>query len=59
MNPLWHHLIGVLIILMMLTFIGIWVWAWNRRHVATFDQLARLPMNDEGESPSLHHEKAP
>ena len=32
MNPLWGNLIGVWIVLMMLTFIGIWIWAWGRSH---------------------------
>ena len=47
MNPLWGNLIGVWIVLMMLTFIGIWIWAWMPWHKRSFDDLARLPMEDE------------
>ena len=47
MNPLWGQLAGVFIVLMMLTFIGIWVWAWLPRHKRTFGCLSRLPMEDE------------
>lgn len=47
MSSAWGHLTGVLIVLMMASFIGIWIWVWNRRHKAKFDALARLPMQDE------------
>ncbi|MBS0364210.1 MAG: cbb3-type cytochrome c oxidase subunit 3 [Proteobacteria bacterium] len=51
MSALWGHLTGVLIVLMMLTFIGIWVWVWNDRHAQKFEALARLPMQDEEQQP--------
>ncbi|MBO9663012.1 cbb3-type cytochrome c oxidase subunit 3 [Dokdonella sp.] len=47
MNALWGHLTGVLIVLMMASFVGIWIWVWNGRHKSKFDALARLPMEDE------------
>lgn len=47
MNPIWGHVAGVFIVLMMATFIGIWIWAWNKRHKRVFDHLARLPMEDD------------
>lgn len=46
MNPLWGHVAGVFIVLMMLAFIGIWIWAWLPRHKRSFGELARLPMQD-------------
>lgn len=46
MNPVLGHLIGVLIVVLMLTFIGIWIWAWRPRHKQIFDRLADLPMED-------------
>ncbi|MCC7549462.1 MAG: hypothetical protein IT532_17050 [Burkholderiales bacterium] len=46
MNPLWGHAVGVLIVLMMTAFIGIWVWAWLPYHQRTFGWLARMPMED-------------
>ena len=51
MSELWGHFIGVWILLMMLAFIGIWVWAWSGHHTDTFDALARVPMKDTGEAP--------
>ena len=47
MSALWANVIGVFTLLTMLTFLGIWIWAWNARHAATFARLARLPLNGE------------
>lgn len=47
MNPIWGHVAGVFILLMMATFIGIWFWAWRKYHKPTFDRMAHLPMEDE------------
>ena len=54
MNPVWGHVAGVFIVLMMATFIGIWVWAWQPYHKRTFNRLSRLPMEDDGQ-PADHH----
>ena len=29
------------------TFIGIWVWAFSRRHAARFEEAAQLPFEEE------------
>ena len=44
MSALWGHAVGVLIVVLMLVFLGIWYWAWRPRHRATFDALAQIPM---------------
>lgn len=46
MNPVWGHLIGIVIVVLMMVFIGIWVWAWLPRHGKVFDRLAQIPMQD-------------
>lgn len=46
MNPIWLDVIGASTLMLMLTFVGIWIWAWNGRHLATFARLARVPMAD-------------
>ncbi len=51
MSPFWGHLAGVITVILMLTFIGIWIWVWNARHKPKYDALARLPMADGSESP--------
>ena len=43
MSATWGHLVGVLTVLIMLSFIGIWIWAWLPHHERDFD---RLPMGD-------------
>ena len=47
MSPFWGHLAGVMIVLMMVSFVGIWIWAWRKYHKPVFDQMAQLPMQDE------------
>ena len=54
MNPVWGHVAGVFIVLMMVTFIGIWIWAWLPRHQRTFGELASLPMQDEDDASPPH-----
>lgn len=46
MSPAWGHAVGVFTVLLMSTFIGVWVWAWLPRHHGTFGRLSRLPMED-------------
>ena len=53
MNALWGHSVGVLIVMMLLSFIGIWVWAWLPYHKRNFENLAALPLNDEGERAAI------
>lgn len=47
MSPIWGELAGTLIVLMMFTFIGIWIWAWRKHHRPVFEQMAQLPMEDD------------
>ena len=47
MNPVWGHIAGVFIVVMLVTFIGIWIWAWRKRHKTTFDRMARLPLEQD------------
>ena len=52
MNEFWGHAIGVITLVLMLIFIGIWIWAWRKRHQATFDRMARLPLEQDEQSDS-------
>ncbi len=51
MNPVWGQVAGVMIVLMLVSFIGIWIWLWHSGHKKKFDALARLPMEDEEDQP--------
>ncbi|NLG77295.1 MAG: cbb3-type cytochrome c oxidase subunit 3 [Xanthomonadaceae bacterium] len=46
MSSAWGHLAGVVTLLLMAIFIGIWVWAWRPRHKKVFDRMSRIPMSD-------------
>ena len=46
MSTFFGHLVGVVILLLMGVFIGIWFWAWRPRHKPVFDALAEIPMHD-------------
>jgi cytochrome c oxidase cbb3-type subunit 4 len=52
MSTTWGHLIGVFIVIMMISFIGTWIWAWARYHKPVFDRMARLPMQDDPDPPA-------
>lgn len=47
MNPIWGHIAGAFIVLMLISFIGIWIWAWRKYHKPTFNRMAKLPMEDD------------
>ena len=55
MSPAWGHVVGVITVILMLSFIGIWIWVWNGRHRRKYEALARLPMEDEPQ----HEESRP
>ena len=45
---LWLNVVtGVLL----LCFVGGWIWAWSPRRKREFEDAARLPLDDEQESP--------
>ncbi|MBF5056458.1 cytochrome c oxidase subunit [Alcanivorax sp. 521-1] len=50
MSELWGHAIGVMIVLLMGIFLGIWIWAWRDRHRVVFQRMADLPMEDPVEA---------
>lgn len=51
MSAVWGNLIGVFTVALMVTFIGIWIWAWRKRHKRVFDRMARLPLEDDEQPP--------
>jgi len=50
MNPIWGYIAGGFILLMMFSFIGIWIWAWRKGHKPAFNRMARLPLEDESDT---------
>jgi cytochrome c oxidase cbb3-type subunit 4 len=52
MSPIWGQVAGAFILTMMITFIGIWFWAWRKRHQRVFDRMALLPTQEDFD---VHH----
>lgn len=46
MNAFWGNLAGVVTVILMSCFIGIWIWAWRPRHRRIFEAMARVPLED-------------
>ena len=43
---------GIILILLILGFLGIWAWAWSHKRKATFEEAAQLPLEeDDGRVP--------
>lgn len=38
---------GLLTLLLIIVFVGIWIWAWSGRNKAVFEEMARMPLEDE------------
>ena len=47
MTATWGHVVGIVTVVLMLTFVAIWIWAWLPHHKRTFDVLSRIPMTDD------------
>lgn len=52
MSQDWGFVAGVITLILFATFVGIWIWAWRKRHRATFNALSRLPMQDAADGRS-------
>ncbi|MDT7929539.1 MULTISPECIES: cbb3-type cytochrome oxidase subunit 3 [unclassified Tepidimonas] len=37
----------IVTVLSLVTFVGIWAWAWSKKNRARFEEAARLPFQDE------------
>ncbi|TSE34909.1 cbb3-type cytochrome oxidase subunit 3 [Tepidimonas charontis] len=37
----------IVTVVSLVTFVGIWVWAWSRKNKARFDEAARLPFQSD------------
>lgn len=59
MSPLYGNLVGAFTVLLLVGFLAIWAWLWLPRHRASFNRLARLPLEDRqtgGKAPAAHKE---
>ena len=42
---------GVVLIILMAAFIGLWIWAWSDKRKTEFDAAAQLPLEERGGDP--------
>jgi len=40
---------GVVTAILVVLFVGIWVWAWSSRRKKQFEQMARMPLEEDPE----------
>jgi cytochrome c oxidase cbb3-type subunit 4 len=45
----WGFVMGVSTAVMLVVYLGIVVWAFEHKRKASFDEAARLPLQDDGE----------
>lgn len=57
MMDYWGHVVGVITVVLLVAFIGVWIWAWLPRHRAVFNRMARVPL-DRDEAPPQTRETA-
>ena len=38
---------GLITVVLLILFVGLWVWTWSRKHQTTFDEAARLPLEED------------
>jgi len=49
---------GIMLVVVMGAFIGLWIWAWGHKRKATFREASMLPLEeDNGEIPDHRENK--
>lgn len=49
---------GIVLVLLIIGFVGIWAWAWSRKRQPTFREMSRLPLEeDDGQVPESDRKK--
>jgi cytochrome c oxidase cbb3-type subunit 4 len=51
MGGYWGHAVGVITLILLIAFLGLWIWAWLPRHKRVFDRMARLPLENDAAPP--------
>jgi cytochrome c oxidase cbb3-type subunit 4 len=50
------QLTGAITLILLLAFVGGWVWAWSSKRRATFSAAAQLPLEEDSEHDSADSE---
>jgi len=46
----WGTAMGVITAVLLIAFLGVVVWAYSKKRRRSFDEAARLPLQDDGEA---------
>jgi len=38
---------GIILIVLIISFAGLWAWAWNRKRKTAFDEASMLPLEED------------
>ena len=38
---------GIILIVLIISFIGLWAWAWSRKRKTAFDEASMLPLEED------------
>ena len=44
MNP---DMSGIMTALLLMLFVGIWIWSWSSKRKTAFDEMSKLPLEDD------------
>ena len=47
---------GLMTVVVMVAFLGIWAWAWSKHRHKDFEELASMPLEDEGPTAEIKRE---
>ena len=46
---------GIILIVLIISFAGLWVWAWSRKRKSAFDEASMLPLEEDfGQVPDFN-----
>ncbi len=48
---------GLILVAMIIGFLGMWAWAWNKKRKPVFDEAARLPLEEDAVRADARSEK--
>jgi len=48
---------GLLTVILLALFLGVWAWSWSRKRGAEFDAASQLPLGDDTHPPETNSNK--
>lgn len=45
---------GLLTVILMVLFLGMWFWSWSKKRNAEFEAASRIPLEDDDRPPAIN-----